>query len=192
LTKYEKELVAFLPTMYKMAKDALVDDHEDVVSETIMEVISLPDPPVNVQGLLFQYLRWRINDKLREMGQTVEVLEADLGDIEEDGELRPTQLADLEDISAAQGGIPPWPTAVDPVTPEHAALAGEMRDIVTRIAHEAVGERDFAIFLSVTQDELPQWKVAKEFDIDQATVSRTVERVRRIMADNLRQAGYAL
>jgi RNA polymerase sigma factor (sigma-70 family) len=178
--------------MLKAAVEALGDDGEDVVQDVIVEVLALRNPPANIEGLLFQYLRWRINDRLRDMGQTVEILEADLGETEEDGELRPTQLTDLEDISAAQGGVPPWPTAVDPVTPEHAVLAAEMRDLVTRIAHEYVGERDYAIFLSVTQDELPQWKVAKEFDIDQATVSRTVERVRRVMAENLRNMGYAL
>jgi RNA polymerase sigma factor (sigma-70 family) len=192
MSKYDNDIARYRPTMVKAAVEALGDDGEDVVQDVILEVLSLRNPPENIEGLLFQYLRWRINDRIREAGQTVEILEADLGEVEEDGELRPAQLADLEDISAAQGGIPPWPTAVDPITPEHAALASEMRAIVNQIAVTAVGERDYAIFLAVSQDELPQWKVAKEFDIDQATVSRTVDRVRRVMAEQLRQAGYAL
>lgn len=183
---------AYRPQMVKIATDMIgEDDAEDVVQEACAEVLTLPESAANPEGLLFQYLRWRCTDILRaRSGVDVIVLEADLGDVDDDGETRPATLSDLEDLSAAQGGIPPWPTAIDPVTPEHTAMANEVRDIVRDIALSTVGERDYAIFLAVAEDDMPQWKVAKEFDIDQATVSRTVERVRSLMRNKLKEAGY--
>lgn len=187
-TKVEEAYALYSPAMFSYAAGRLGTDHEDVVHDTFMEVMALPQlPDGGIEGLLIQRLKWRINDALR---ARQEVLECELGMMDDDGQDRPMELGDLEEVQSEHGRSPPWPTAVNYDSPEEIVSANQMRDKIREIAVRTCGDRDYAVFCASMIDQAPQWKVAKEFNMDQATVSRVVARVRQAVADELVLEGY--
>lgn len=156
-------------------------DAEDVVHDAYAEVAGLQYRPANSRAVLRIYTGWRVRDHLRARQEAFVVLESDLPEVEEDGELRTAELSDLESLSSVAGGPPAWPTAIDPVTPEHVATASELRGVIRDTVVNAFGDRAYAMFLAVMEDGLSQGRVAKEFGVDQATVSRTVASVHELL-----------
>lgn len=153
---------------------------EDLVHDAYLGVRTLAVPPANPRALLRQYLNWRMFDRLRTKQEALIVLESDLPETEEGGEMRPTELSDLEALSSTQGGPPAWPTAVDPTTPEQCVMASELRDLVRERVVSECGTPAFSMFL-LTMDGLPQAKVAALFKVDQSTVSRAVAQVQQVL-----------
>lgn len=166
------------------------EEAEDVVHDAFLEVMALPElPSGRIGGLLVQRVRWRALDVLRARG---EVLEADLGEVEDDGVMRVMQLEDLESVQMHHGSTPPWPSAVDHDNPEDIMSANQMRDKIREYATAACGEAEWGMFCAVTMDGASQVRVAREFRVDQATVSRAVDRVRYEVQRMLQAEGYAV
>jgi RNA polymerase sigma factor (sigma-70 family) len=164
------------------------DDAEDVVQDAFMEVMALPDlPEGDIEGLLMQRLKWRISDAQR---AEAEVLETDLGTMDDDGQERPMELSDLEEAQSHHGSIPPWPSAVDYDSPEEIVTAAQMRDKIREYALEDCGEQAYAVFCASVVDQIPQHRIAKTFRMDQATVSRVTGWVRDTVAARLRDEGF--
>lgn len=188
--KIEDAYSAYAEGMLAYALHRNCPDHEDVVHDTFLEVMAMPNvPDGDIEGLLIQRLKWRISDAMR---ASREVLESDLGTVDDDGQERPMDLGDLEDIQSEHGRTPPWPTAVNFDTPEDIVTASQMRDRIRTHATRLCGERDYAVFCAVVIDDVPQSRVAKEFRMDQATVSRIVQNVRDTVGTQLRAEGYAV
>lgn len=165
-------------------------DHgaEDLVHEAFMEVMALPElPDGDIEGLLIQRLKWRISDAQR---ASAEVLECELGSVEEDGAERPMDLSDLEEAQTHHGSIPPWPGAIDYDTPEQIVTAAQMRDLIRQVAVDYCGQQAYSVFLAASIDGVPQAQIAKVFRMDQATVSRTVNFVRSVLLEHLAIDGY--
>jgi RNA polymerase sigma factor (sigma-70 family) len=184
-TKKQAELVSY-------ARGIIGDDAEDVVQEAFLEVANLPDVPEGekAEGVLFTYLKWRVGSHLRKMQHDRQTLEAELGMIEEDGTERPMVLGDLEERQSEHGRTPPWPTAVNYDSPEDIVTAAELRDRIRHHALASCSDTEYAVFLAITVDDKPQWAVAKEFNMDQATISRTVSRVRDAISAGLTEDGF--
>jgi RNA polymerase sigma factor (sigma-70 family) len=186
--KFEDAYALYSPAMFAYAASKMDGGGEDVVHDTFLEVMALPTlPDGDIEGLLVQRLKWRIKDALR---ARQEVLECELGSVDDDGQDRPMELGDLEEVQSEHGRSPPWPTAVNYDTPEELVSASQMRDKIREIAVRTCGDNDYAVFCASQIDQMPQWRVAKEFHMDQATVSRVVARVRRAVADELSLEGY--
>ena len=184
-TKKQPELVSY-------ARGIVGDDAEDIVQEAFLEVARLPDVPEGekAEAVLFQYCKWRAHSHLRKLQRERQILEAELGTVEEDGQERPMVLGDLEEQQSEHGRTPPWPTAVNYDSPEDIVTAAELRD---RIRHHAIttcSDTEYAVFLAMVVDDRPQWSVAKEFNMDQATISRTVARVRDAIVTGLKGDGF--
>lgn len=184
-TKKQAEFVAY-------ARGLIGDEAEDVVQDVFVEVSRLPDVPEGekAEGVLFTYLKWRVHSHLRAQQRDRQVLESALGDIEEDGQERPMVLGDLEEQQSEHGRTPPWPTAVNYDSPEEIVTAAELRDRIRHHALASCSDTEYAVFLAITVDDKPQWAVAKEFSMDQGTISRTVTRVRDAISAGLRADGF--
>lgn len=175
-------------SMVNYARSRVGDAASDCVQEAIIKVAGLPNPPLgDIEGLLMLALKWACANEQRRRTE-VEVLESELGTIDDDGEERLMELSDLE----VQDSSPPpaWPSAVDHVTPEDEAGAAQLRNRIAYYGRTICGDRDYAIFCAVVMDQVPQWKVAREHDINQASVSRIVNHVRHAIADKLKGEGY--
>lgn len=188
--RIEDAYTRYASSMLGYAQSRMDTDAEDVVHEAFMEVMALPElPEGDIEGLLIQRLKWRISDAQR---ASAEVLETDLGTVDDDGQERPMELADLEEAQSHHGSIPPWPSAVDYDSPEELMTAAQMRDKIREYAVEYCGERAYAVFLAVVVDDRPQGQVARQFHMDQATISRTVNFVRSVLREQLAIDGYAV
>lgn len=185
--RYEVEYARHMERMVSYARNFVGDDAEDVAHDAFMEVMALPELPPDIGGLLTQRLKWRMMDVTRKRDA---VLECDLGDTDDDDGLRPMQLDDLESVQMQHGSTPPWPSAVDNDTPEGMVGADQLRDHIRSIARTHCGDDGWAMFCAVMMDGVDQARVAKEFRVDQTTVSRTVARVRDVVANQLTAEGY--
>lgn len=186
-TRYEDEYVKNMERMVSYARNYVGDDAEDVAHDAFLEVMALPELPGDIGGLLMQRLKWRIMDNTRRRDA---ILEADLGDTDDDDELRPMRLDDLESLQVQHGSTPPWPSAVDHDTPEGVVSADQLRNHIRNIAIEQCGDGAWAMFCAVMMDGTDQGRVAREFKVDQTTVSRTVARVRDVVAAQLTSEGF--
>lgn len=188
--RIEDAYTRYASSMLGYAQSRLDNNAEDVVHDAFMEVMALPElPDGDIEGLLIQRLKWRIADALR---VSAEVLETELGTVDEDGQERPMDLTDLEEAQSHHGSIPPWPSAVDYDSPEELMTAAQMRDKIREYALEYCGERAYAVFLAVVVDARPQEHVARQFHMDQATISRTVNFVRSVLREQLAIDGYSV
>lgn len=185
--RYEDEYAKHMDRLVSYAQAYVGDDAPDVAHDAFMEVMALPELPGDIGGLLMQRLKWRMMDTNR---RREAILECDLGDTEDEDELRPMRLDDLEALQVQHGSTPPWPSAVDHDTPEGAVSADQLRDHIRRIAIEGCGQDGWAMFCAVMMDGTDQARVAREFKVDQTTVSRTVARVREVVANQLIAEGY--
>jgi RNA polymerase sigma factor (sigma-70 family) len=193
--RYTEAYNLHVPQMICVARLSVDADAEDVVHETFMEVMALPTVPEgDIGGLLMQRLKWRLTDFHRQKRET---LESDLripriqgGTDSEDRELSgPLTLADLE-AANFERDTPAWPSAIDYDTPEAIVSADQLRNRIRDIATEAHGAEAYAMFCAVMIDGETQARVAKEFRVDQTTVSRTVARVREAVRSSLIAEGY--
>lgn len=177
--------------MVSYARNAAIDEAEDVVHDTFMEVMALTDlPEGEVGGLLMQRLKWRITDLMRKRAR--EFSEGDLllpYPTDEAGEEILTPMAMLELMQTSRT-TPAWPYIVEHTTPEDLVSANQLRDHIRDIATAEFGDEAWAIFCAVTIDGVEQARVAKEFRMDQSTVSRTVDRVRTAVQAKLIEEGY--
>ena len=188
-TRVERAYAEHMPTLVSYARGVVGDEAEDVAHDAFMEVIGLPDlSDGEIGGLLMQRLKWRAADFLR---RREALLEADLGDVEDESDdMRPMQLDDLEATQVHHGATPPWPTAIDHDSPEELVNAAQMNALIREVATEQCSAEDYAMFLAVVVDNVRQDRVAREFRVDQGSVSRAVSRVRDTVAQHLEAHGY--
>lgn len=186
-TRMELEYEQHMPNMVAWAQGVVGDDAEDVAHDAFLEVMGLPElRDGEIGGLLMQRLKWRATDFAR---RREAVLEADLGEVDDDADtLRPMQLDDLESAQLHHGSTPPWPTAIDHNSPEEIVNAAQLRDAIAAECAEKASAADYGMFLAVA-DGVDQARVAKEWKVDQATVSRAVARVRTVASEFLERNG---
>jgi DNA-directed RNA polymerase specialized sigma24 family protein len=179
----ESEYEKHMDNLVAHARGLVGDEAEDIAHEAFYEVMDLPElREGEIGGLLMQRVKWRAADFLR---RREAVLEADLGEVDDDGEsMRPMQLDDLEATQVHHGSVPPWPTAIDHDSPEEIVTAAQMRDKIAQVCKEHCGADDYGMFMAIA-DGVDQARVAKEWKVDQATVSRAVARVRNVVSDFL-------
>lgn len=182
-TRMEIEYEKHMDRLVAYAQPIVGDEAEDIAHEAFYEVMDLPElREGEIGGLLMQRVKWRAADFLR---RREAVLEADLGEVDDDGEsMRPMQLDDLEATQLHHGSIPPWPTAIDHDSPEEIVTAAQMRDKIAEVVRDKCGPDDYGMFMAIA-DGVDQSRVAKEWRVDQATVSRAVARVRNVVSDFL-------
>ena len=180
-TRMEIEYEKHMPALVAYAQTVVGDEAQDVAHDAFLEVMDLPElRDGEIGGLLMQRCKWRASDFLR---RREAVLEADLGEVDDDADaMRPMQLDDLEATQVHHGCTPPWPTAIDHDSPEEIVNAAQMRDSIASVCKERCNPDDYAMFLSIA-DGVDQARVAKEFRVDQGTVSRAVARVRGVVAE---------
>lgn len=167
-------------------------DAEDVAQESWLALLSMNDPPLRVGGFLrvvAQRLAWA---KLSERGSRGEIPVSELGlsdgDEDENGEVLTSDIERIESVEEPATTF----TNMERRTPEDYATAADLRNMVANIAIAAVGPEKWAIFLAVSQDEQPAWKVAKEFKRSARYVQDVVKDVRTTVASHLRREGYAV
>lgn len=182
-TRTEIEYEKHLPTLVAYAQTLVGDEAEDVAHDAFLEVMDLPElRDGEIGGLLMQRVKWRATDFLR---RREAVLEADLGEVDDDSDtLRPMQLDDLEATQIHHGSTPPWPTAIDADSPEEIVNAAQLRDQIAAVCRERCMPDDYGMFLAIA-DGVEQVRVAREWRVDQATVSRAVARVRSVVTEFL-------
>jgi RNA polymerase sigma factor (sigma-70 family) len=179
----ESEYEKHMPALVAYAQGVVGDDAQDVAHDAFLEVMTLPDlPDGEIGGLLMQRTKWRASDFAR---RKEAVLEADLGETDDDSDtLRPMQLEDLEAAQVHHGAIPPWPSAIEHDTPEEIVNAAQMRDEVMRVILSYCSQQDYSMFMCMA-DGMSQARIAKEFNVDQTTVSRAIARVRDTIEEHI-------
>lgn len=192
--RYTELYKKHVPQLVNYARGAAVDEAEDVVHETFMEVMALPTlSEGELGGLLMQRLKWRITDHLRRrrefLAEDVPLPMSTVDGME--GVEFGTPLEYLETVQLDRT-TPAWPSVIDYDTPEALVSADQLRDRIRDIATEAHGREAYSMFCAVMIDGETQARVAKEFRVDQTTVSRTVARVRASVRDTLLAEGYDL
>lgn len=182
-TRMEIEYEQHMPRLVAYAQTVVGDDAEDVAHDAFLEVMDLPElRDGEIGGLLMQRVKWRAADFLR---RREAVLEADLGEVDDDSDtLRPMQLDDLEATQVHHGSTPPWPTAIEHDSPEEIVNAAQLRDQIAAVCRERCMPDDYGMFLAIA-DGVDQVRVAREWRVDQATVSRAVARVRSVVSEFL-------
>lgn len=182
-TRMESEYEKHIGALVAYAQTVVGDEAEDVAHDAFMEVMDLPNlSEGEIGGLLMQRVKWRAADHAR---RREAVLESDLGDTDDDSDgMRTMQLEDLEVAQAHHGAIPPWPSAIHHDTPEDIVNAAQLRDEVMRVILENCSTEDYSMFMCMT-DGMSQARIAKEFKVDQATVSRAIGRVRATIEEKL-------
>jgi RNA polymerase sigma factor (sigma-70 family) len=190
--RYTEAYGKHTPQMIAYARDAAVDEAEDVVHDTFMEVMALPSvPDGDIGGLLMQRLKWRIVDLIRKrkelMMEDQPLMQETNG--HDEGEYVGGALERIE-LMQMDRTTPAWPSVIDWNTPEDIVSAEQLREHIREIATEACGAEAYAMFCAVTIDGVHQERVAKEFRVSQATVSRNVTRVRDEVQQVLLAEGY--
>jgi RNA polymerase sigma factor (sigma-70 family) len=190
---YEEQDIHLLNRAIKIAG---LDHARDIVNEAwanlLAKRIKEKKDPDNWESALNQYVDWAAINQLRRQAQIEDLSSQSQADEnEEEGDLGDEDA--LVNVETSQNRTAPaWPTAIERDTPEQNLLASELRDRIRDLALLLCSERDYAIFLAVTMDGVPQWRVAKEFGMTQQNVSQVVARVRSTLADALREEGYAI